>query len=403
MFRKKQPTIDMARHQDFAYIAASDVYLDSACQTMRPQPVVDALLDYYKTYNACGERVKYAWGRKVDERVAQTRAEVLKYFGLTSKHYAVSFTLNTTYGLNLLLQQLPVSFKKIITSHNEHNSVHLTTIELAKQLGVPRELCERDSAGGLQYSPAQLADAVVVVNAMSNVDGTVLTNIKQLVADTHSQGGIVIIDAAQTAGHAPMLLKKTDADAICFSAHKAYGASLGVVVAKKQLLESLAITFVGGGMVEDAREQDYLLLPADEIHTRLEAGLQAWGEIIALGTALKWRESFRYAGKNADEYEAYLAKRLLNGLQSIGGLTVLGGQATGVVSAYSDTHDAHQLALYLSEAGVMVRSGYFCAHHYVQHKLGLPPLLRFSIGLHNTEADIDTAVGCLRTFIKDVR
>lgn len=91
----------------FEYLAADTVYLDSACQTLRPQPVIDALNDYYLHYNACGERVKYEWGRKVDDHVAATRQAILDAFKFSSKHYVASFTLNTTYGLNLLLAQLP--------------------------------------------------------------------------------------------------------------------------------------------------------------------------------------------------------------------------------------------------------------------------------------------------------
>jgi cysteine desulfurase/selenocysteine lyase len=34
--------------------------------------VIDALKDYYETYGACGGRVKYAWGQKVDSLVEET-------------------------------------------------------------------------------------------------------------------------------------------------------------------------------------------------------------------------------------------------------------------------------------------------------------------------------------------
>jgi len=404
MFGKKsRAATDGARHPDFSYVRPEDHYLDSACQTMRPQPVIDALETYFHEYNACGERVKYAWGRRVDEAVADVRTAVLHYFDLSAKRYAVSFTLNTTYGLNLLLQQLPARYDRVVTSHHEHNSVYLTTIELARRLSVERVVLDRSADGALLYDEAQLERAVVVVNAMSNVDGSQLSNLKQLVADTHAHGGIVIIDGAQAVAHAQSLLRGVEADAYCFSAHKAYGASLGVVVARKDLLMSLEVTFIGGGMVEDVTERDYELLPEGEIHTRLEAGLQPWGEIIALGEALRWQKAFRYEGRTAEEHEAHLAQRLYDGLHGIPGLTMLGGAPAPVISVYSEQHDAHQLALFLSEAGVMVRSGYFCAHHYLKEKLALPPLLRFSIGLHATEEDIDVAVRTMTTFVKEIK
>ena len=66
---------------------------------------------------------------------------------------------------------------------------------------------------------------------MNNVDGAMTTNLAELIADVHRGGGSVIVDAAQAAPHALDRLRGLPADAFCFSAHKMYGASLGVVVA----------------------------------------------------------------------------------------------------------------------------------------------------------------------------
>ena len=89
----------------FTYLGDKDIYFDGACQSLRPEPVIDALNVYYKEFNSCGERVKYKWGRITDEKVNGTREKVLDYLKLKKKDYFVSFTLNTTYGLNLLLSQ----------------------------------------------------------------------------------------------------------------------------------------------------------------------------------------------------------------------------------------------------------------------------------------------------------
>src|SRR5665647_1257995 len=105
MFRKKTDTVlsSSDRLADFSYINADDIYLDSSCQSLRPQPVIDSLNDYYQNYNACGGRVKYKWGQKVDSQVEATRELVIDYLGVSSKDYVCSFTLNTTYGINLVL------------------------------------------------------------------------------------------------------------------------------------------------------------------------------------------------------------------------------------------------------------------------------------------------------------
>jgi len=382
----------------FSYLPLDEVYLDSACQTLRPDVVQNAMLDYFQHYGACGERAKYDWGVKVDEQVAAVRAKVLKWLQLPANQYSVSFTLNTTYGLNLLLTQLP-KYSRVITTHTEHNSVFLSTISYAKRVGVPRLLLERDQNGNILYDPAQFKNAVVVLSAMNNVTGTAVPNLKQLVADVHNAGGIVIIDAAQAAGHAAELIQNLPADAICFSAHKMYGASLGVVVARNALIQQLELTFLGGGQVSAVGTDSYTLL--NEPHALLEPGLQAWGEIIALGAALDWMAGFENAvGESISAREHRLATTLYDGIHAIGKYDIISPRGSAIVSAIPKGGDGHRIAVFLSKAGIRVRSGYFCAHHWLEGQLKSPPLVRFSLGAHNTDADIAKAIDYMNRLAK---
>ena len=165
---------------DFEYLGENSHYFDSACQSLRPQPVIDALNDYYLNFNSCGERVKYAWGKKVDEKVAESRDAVLDLLKLKKRDYFVSFTLNTTYGLNLLLSQLELPVEKVITSEIEHNSVFLSTIEFAKKHQIERVVLPRESDGSISLEN-DFSKSLVVVNASSNIDGRRLENISALV------------------------------------------------------------------------------------------------------------------------------------------------------------------------------------------------------------------------------
>ena len=88
--------------EDFNYLKSGEVYLDGACQSLRPIPVIEALERYYTKHNSCGERVKYEWGKETDKLVEATREKVLKFLKLSSRKYTTSFTLNTTYGINLM-------------------------------------------------------------------------------------------------------------------------------------------------------------------------------------------------------------------------------------------------------------------------------------------------------------
>ncbi|MBQ6414439.1 aminotransferase class V-fold PLP-dependent enzyme [Candidatus Saccharibacteria bacterium] len=374
--------------KEFDYLGEGEVYLDGACQSLRPRCVIDAINNYYTEHNSCGERVKYKWGVETDEKVEATREKVLKYVGLKGRKYTVSFTLNTTYGINLILSQLkPKLFNKVMTSEIEHNSPFLATMAFSERTGLKREVMKREEDGSIDVDVYNFKKAVVVVNCASNFDGRKLLNIKELVKTVHKADGIVIIDAAQAMAHSSEILHGVEPDAICFSAHKLYAPSLGVIIWRDDLMEKMINGFVGGGMVDDVTKDSYLLSAEGKEHryTRFESGLQAWGEIVGLGAALDWLEhttkkDWQNLEKNYTDLYEYL-----HGSNKV---HMVNHEANPTMSFYIDGMDSHLLGSALSRENIMARTGYFCAHYYLDHVLGLPPLMRFSLGLHNRPSDI---------------
>lgn len=391
LFKKAEKDIGAG---DFGYLSEDEVYFDSACQSLRPQPVIDAICEYYREYSSCGERVKYEWGRRTDREVAATRAGVLKMLKLSEKKYFVSFTLNTTYGLNLILGQLRTGVvKKVITTDIEHNSPFLATMAFAKKHRVKREVLTRKDDGSIDLKKADFKDALVVVGSVSNIDGRKLKNLHELVEKVHKSGGIVIVDAAQAMAHSREVMEGCGADAIVFSAHKMYSASLGVMVVKKDLLSKIESSFIGGGMVDDANRDGYKLSSGSDhhIHTVFEAGLQGWAEIVALGAAMKW---LKKAEKNKGELMR-LSKKLHDFLKTKKNVVVINKEVGPVIAFYHKKIDGHLLASGMSGKGIMARSGYFCCHYYLDHVKKYPPVVRFSLGYHTREGDVERAIEVL--------
>ena len=406
MFKKSQKN-------DFSYLSEKDIYLDGACQSLRPEPVIETLEKYYKEHNSCGERVKYKWGRITDEKVNATREKVLDYLKLKKKDYFVSFTLNTTYGLNLILSQFDVKkakIKYIVTSDIEHNSPFLSTIAFAKKHGITRKVIERNSDGSVNLKDIP-KNSLVVLNSASNIDGRTLKNLKEVIKHVHENNGYIIIDAAQTMAHNSEILEKTTPDAICFSAHKMYAPSLGGIIMRKDFEPLIETSFIGGGMVDDVNLETYLLSKdnPEHLYTKFEAGLQAWGEIIALGTAIDWLESLpKSAKKTLEENE----QKIFNFFKEYGvtgeinkekaerdsskKLHLLNSEPTSTLSFYVEGLDSHLLGEALAGEGIMTRTGYFCVHYYLDHKKHFPPLVRLSLGFQNTPEQIDKLLEALK-------
>lgn len=388
---------------DFDYLDEKNIYLDSACQTLRPQQVIDAMDEYYYQYNSCGGRVKYEWGIKLDEKIKETRKKVLNFVGKSSSKYAVAFTLNTTYGLNLVLSQLPPKFKKIITSDIEHNSVFLPTMTTAKRLGIPRIVLQRSVDGSLVYEKDDLSESVAVLNSMSNIDGRELVNLKEIAKDLHKTGGIVLIDSAQGISHNQDIIRESDFDALFFSGHKMYGPSIGVIVIKKTLLANLDVGFIGGGMVEEVESDTYKLISdPDDLSSRLEIGLQNFAGIVGLSTSLDWIKNYQQEGVTAQAYQEKLSRSLFDELSNISNIKLINNSPSSIVSFYSDKIDAHRLAIFLSAQNIMVRSGYFCCHYYLKNLKKYPPLVRVSLGLNNTKEQVDFFVKTLQTIMTNL-
>ncbi|MBR2725157.1 aminotransferase class V-fold PLP-dependent enzyme [Candidatus Saccharibacteria bacterium] len=375
--------------EDFDYLHEGEVYLDAACQSLRPRPVINAVDDYYTKHNSCGERVKYKWGVITDEKVEETREKVLKFLKLPVRKYTASFTLNTTYGINLVLSQLDAKyFSKIMTSEIEHNSPFLASIAFSDRTGLPREVMKRNIDGSINLDDYDFKKAVVVVNCASNFDGRKLLNIKELIKTVHKAGGIVIIDAAQTMAHSVDIVRGVEADVICFSAHKMYAPSLGVIVWRDELDAKMLPRFLGGGMVDDVMKDSYVLSANNKEHryTRFESGLQAWGEIIGLSAALDWLNSRSKKDWQRLE-ENYTA--IFDFLSSSDKVHLVNKRPNPTMSFYVDSLDSHLLGNALSHENIMARTGYFCVHYYLDHVLHLPPLVRFSFGFHNSPEDTE--------------
>lgn len=377
---------------DFNYLDKNSIYFDSACQSLRPEPVIETLNNYYKTHNSCGERVKYQWGIITDEKVFATRQKVLNYLKLKKKHYFVSFTLNTTYGINLILNSLNFdSISKIIISETEHNSVFIPTLQIAKKLNIPHIILKRSEDGSLDLSGIDYQNALLVTNAVSNIDGRRLENIKEITKKIKKAKGYIVIDGAQAIAHDKDLLEDTEVDAICFSAHKAYSASLGVMVIRYDFAKKLSPIFLGGGMVDGIKDGDFLpsYQNKDHIHTIFEAGLQAWGEIIAFKTALDWIENI-----DKETFQNNIEK-IFNFLKNHQSIELINQSSSPTLSFYFKNLDSHLIGSALAKENIMVRVGHFCAHYYLNEIKNYPPLIRISLGLHNKPSDIDKIISFL--------
>ena len=389
-----------AIRRDFPTVRSGQgIYLDSACQSLRPDSVIRAITDYYENYPACGGRSVHSMATKVSMAMDDARETLASFFG-TDDPDCYIFTKNCTEGLNTAAYGLGLGRGDVVvTTDAEHNSNHVPWLFLQENMGVRRRIVKSDAEGCFDleaFHKAMSRDVKVVsVQHASNVTGCSVP-VKAVTEIAHDFGATVVIDGAQAAPHMPVDLKRIDADVYCMSIHKMLGPSgMGVMYGKREVLERMRPLALGGGTVGLATYESVNLAP---IPDKFEAGLHDYAGIVGTKAALDY-----LSGVGMEEvmrWDQTLMERILSNLEDVRNLHVVGPRDApsrgGVFSFNIDGLGAHDIAMMLdSMAGVMIRSGMHCAHPFYVSR-GIDGSARASTYIYNTPEEIDVFTDTVR-------
>ena len=379
------------------------IYFDNACQSLRPQSVIDAMVEYYRDYPGCAGRSMHSIAAKVTQKCDQARQQLAKFINALRKEEVV-FTRNTTEGINLVASSLALKAGDIvITSDKDHNSNLIPWQMLVKKIGIIHKILPSlpDNTFDLEGFEKFLNPKVKLVSfgLTANLDGVTIPA-EKIIQLAHKNGSLVLFDAAQTAPHQKIDVRQLDVDFLAFSGHKMLGPSgTGVLYGKFKLLEKLEPFMVGGDTVAISTFTTQEFLPPPE---KFEAGLQDYAGIIGLGQAAEYLMKVGF--KEIEKSELEINTFLTNELGLIPGLKIIGpidpAQRGGIISFYFDKIDHHQIALILNQsAGIMVRSGQHCVHAWFDHHQ-LKGSVRASVYFYNTLAEAEIFVRELHKVIK---
>jgi len=201
------------------------VYMDNACMTLKPRQVVEKMNQYYNEYTACVGRSNHKLGKNATEEYNKTREKVAKF--IDAKKEEIIFTRNTTEGINLIANSFGLRRgDAVISTDKEHNSNLVPWQVLEKKIGIRRVIVpsREDNTFDLEMFKSMMTKDIKLVSVVhtSNIDG-VTNPIKEIVKISHDHGAKVLVDAAQSAPHKEINVRKLDADFIAFSGHKMCG------------------------------------------------------------------------------------------------------------------------------------------------------------------------------------
>ena len=388
------------------------VYLDSAATSQKPQCVIDAEAEFYRTINAGVHRGAHELAARSTMAFEEARAKMARLVGANAAEgeEEVVVTSGATAGLNLLatafgnasLGRGGAAAKRfalkpgdeIVVSKAEHHSVLLPFQELAARTRASLKWFDLDDEGRIRSDSADEViterTKIVAVTHVGNTTGAI-TDIAPIIRRAHEVGAAFILDACQSVPHLKVDFHALDVDFAAWSAHKMYGPTgVGFLYGKRDMREALPPANFGGSMVELAwmdQEARYMEPPA-----RFEAGTQPVAQVVAAGVAADWLMSIGM--ENLEAHERTITDELL-ALGDIEGVRILGPRSNerriGTIAFEVEGVHPHDVGQFIDAQGIAIRVGHHCAQPVHRH-FGVYASNRASSGIYNAVEDAQALI-----------
>ena len=382
-----------ALRQDFPTMRTDKgVYLDSSCQSLRPDSVIEAVTEYYRDFPACGGRSVHHLSNEVSLRVDETREAFCRFLnGADPSHFV--FTRNTTEALNTVAFGFGLRRGDVVvTTDSEHNSNYVPWLQLRDTVGIGmrRSQSGQDGVFDIESFKSQMSKDVklVSVGQVSNVTG-VEVPVKDVTEIAHDYGAKVLVDGSQAVPHMPVDLQDLGVDFYALSIHKMLGPSgMGLLYGAPGALEDVSSLHYGGGMVGLVTYDSFNTAPVPD---RFEAGLQDYAGIFGSKAAVEYLEHIGM--DEVKRNDAELTRYMMRSVEDVKGLSVVGPEdpdlRRSVFSFNIKGLGAHDIAMMLDSIdGIMIRSGMHCAHSFLESR-GIHGSARASVYLYNNHEDLD--------------
>ncbi|MGI9199895.1 MAG: cysteine desulfurase-like protein [Woeseiaceae bacterium] len=389
------------------------IYLDNPAGTQVPELVVrrmsECLIDananlggYFRTADIAGEIVDGARAAMADFLNAPSPDEV------TFGQNMTTITLHLSRSIGNFLQ----SGDEIILSQMDHDANIGPWLLMAKDhdlkvrwlpFNIETFEFDDDALDKILNDRTRL----LCIGGASNLTGTI-NDIKTMCAKARAAGAWSFIDAVQSAPHVLPDVQDIGCDFFACSAYKFFGPHQGTLWARTDVYEQL---------------EPYKVRPAPlELPWRFETGTQSHEGMAGTGAAVDYfagigagvtgsdnrRKNLNTAFDVMFDYEKTLTAQLINGLQSIPGVTIQGiSEAEGFdrrVPTVSFTHVQHSpdsIARALGEQNIFVWNG---------HNYGLEPakalgllesggVVRVGMVHYNTADEVDETLSAIESAV----
>jgi len=384
------------------------IYFDNAATSQKPRQVIKAVKDFYEKHNANVHRAIHTLSQEASELYETAHEEAAKFINAEGMEEVV-FVRGTTEAINLVAYSWGLHNLKrddeVVVSLMEHHSNIVPWEIISRINGFKVKYVEVNDDGTLNYKSLEKLISkrtkMVCASHVSNVTG-IINDVKRIAGIAHEYGALMLVDGAQSVPHLPVNVKDLDADFLAFSGHKMLAPTgIGVLYGKREILEKME-PFQGGG--EMIREVSYdprlkrCSIAWNVLPWKFEAGTPNVCGGVGLMEAVRYLN--RIGMNNVEEHEEMLTKYALSRMRDCSPkIEVYGTRDTsikcGIIPFGVDGTSSHDIALFLDNYGIMVRSGFHCAQP-LHEIFKLNSSARASFYIYNTREEIDRFIEVLK-------
>jgi cysteine desulfurase len=372
------------------------IYMDSNATTPVLPEILETMRPYYLEYFGNASSIHH-YGQHARSAVEKARESVAKLLGCRAAE--IVFTSGGTESDNLGVFGIAGPGDHVITSAIEHHAV-LNACKVLEERGIEVTYIPADTRGLVDPSAIRAAlrpNTKLISIMMANNETGVLQPVEEIGRIAKEAGVTFHTDAVQAAGKVPIDVKKIGCDLLSISGHKMHApqGTGALYVRKGTLLRPMLI----GGNHERQRR----------------AGTENLPGIVGLGKAADLAMQ-AFADGSVERIAAMRARLQASILDSIDDTGVNGESAPRVpntTNIHIDHIEGEALIIALDLKGLAVSTGAACSSgaiepSHVLTAMGLPAdqaraSIRFSLGKHNTEADIDFALSILPETVARLR
>lgn len=374
------------------------VYFDNNATTKVAPEVVTAMLPFL-TEQWGNPSSAYAFGHAVAKPLETARAQVAALINADPRELIFSScgTESNNAAIHSAVRLNP-SKRHIVTTSVEHSAI-LKYCEFLKQQGYDLTVLPVDGDGSLDLHLLEGSirpDTAIVSVMWANNETGVIFPVEEVSAICHSRGVLFHTDAVQTPGKLKIDVKAADVDSLSLSGHKLNAPKgIGLLYLKRHLSFQ---PFLLGGSQERGRRGG----------TENVAGIVAFGKAAELTLSRLSEENTRVRAMR-DRLEM----RILSSIPHTSRNGAKEPRLPNTTNIAFDGVESEAMLLLLDQAGICVSSGSACTTgslepSHVLTAMGFSPergrgSLRFSLGIYNTEEEVDYVLQCVSGIVDRLR